>query len=269
MSLVRSKTATCLFRNTDYYRRDVFMAGLERHGFTTTDKHLRNPQPDDLLLIWNRNRNTEQIAARYEAAGARVLVAENGYIGQPQGGGKFYALALDHHNGAGRWFVGDEPRFQIEEQAWRATGDHILILPQRGIGAHGVRMPTTWLTSVRKRLSKMTDRPLKVRLHPGHKKTDPLEDLRGCHAAVTWGSGAGIKAIAHGYPVFYEFDRWIGQSAARRLERSIDSCHEGDRSELWRRVTWAQFTLEEVASGFAFDGLLNAPQELLVRAGAR
>ena len=91
------KTATCLFRTSDYYRRDEFCRGLARHGFTISDKHLARPGPRDVLLIWNRNRNVEEIAARYETAGARVIVAENGYLGQPQGGGKFYALALDQH----------------------------------------------------------------------------------------------------------------------------------------------------------------------------
>ena len=264
--MARSKTATCLFRTTDYYRREDFCAGLRRHGFDVTDRHVRHPSPDDVLLIWNRNRNTDDTAIRYQSAGARVLVAENGYIGQPQGGGKFYALALDHHNGAGRWFVGPEPRFQVQEKPWRSSGGHILLLPQRGIGAHGVRMPIGWLADVKRRLARITDRPIKIRLHPGHKKTDPLDDLLNCHAAVTWGSGAGIKALAHGYPVFHDFDRWIGRSAARRLEGSIDSCHEGDRSELWRRVTWAQWALSEIASGEAFDRLLHADHRHLLRA---
>lgn len=220
-----------------------------------------------MLLIWNRNRINEPVAERYEALGARVIVAENGYLGQPPGGGKFYALALSQHNGAGRWYVGDEPRFQIEDQPWRGRGKHILVLPQRGIGSQSVRMPSTWTQGVVKRLKAITDRPIRIRQHPGAKKADPLPDLLGCHAAVTWGSGAGIKALQYGFPVFHELDKWIGGCAARRLADSIEDCNTGDRTELWRRISWAQWSLDDIRSGEAFDRLLNDKDRNLFRAG--
>lgn len=265
MNRPHPKTATCLFRTSDYYRRDEFCRGLRRHGFVLADKHLRDPAPEDVLLIWNRNRNVEDVAARYERAGARVIVAENGYLGQPPGGGKFYALALGHHNGGGSWFVGDGVRFDIPEQPWRARGDHILLLPQRGIGSPGVRMPNGWLGGVTKRLAAVTGRPVRVRLHPGHKKLDPAPDFVDCHAAVTWGSGAGIKALQAGIPVFHEFERWIGGVAGSRLGGDVESCNMPDRAELWRRVSWAQWALDEISSGEAFDRLLHADDRDLLR----
>lgn len=259
--------ATCLFRNTDYYRGDQFREGLRRHGFSIEHEWIRRPEPGDLLLLWNRSRGMGAIADIYERAGARVLIAENGYLGQPPGGGKFYALALDHHNGAGRWYVGDAPRFEIPEQPWRSSGSHVLVLPQRGIGARGVAMPQNWLGHVRKRLASITDRPIQIRMHPGASKADPTPDFRGCHCAVTWGSGAGIKALQAGIPVFHELEKWIGSAAATRLGRNIESCDTPSREELWRRISWAQWSLEEVGSGEAFDRLLNAQDRDLFRAG--
>jgi hypothetical protein len=259
--------ACILLRSTDHYRADQFAAGLARHGFTVEAKWLKHPDPDDVLLLWNRHRGYEPIADLYERAGARVLVAENGYLGQPPGGGKFYALALDHHNGAGRWFVGDAPRFEVAEQPWRAQGDHVLVLPQRGIGARGIAMPSTWLAGVTKRLAAITDRPIRVRPHPGASKADPAADLAGAHCAVTWASGAGIKALLAGVPVFHEFDRWIGAPAAARLAGDIESCNIPSRGELWRRVSWAQWSLAEIGSGEGFDRLLNAKDGDLFRAG--
>lgn len=258
--------ACVLLRSSDYYRADQFRAGLARHGFKIEAAWHRRPNPDDVLLLWNRSRGYDDIAAIYERAGARVIVAENGYLGQPEGGGKFYALALGQHNGAGRWYVGDKPRFEIPERPWRRKGRHVLVLPQRGIGSRGVAMPAAWLADVQRRLRAITDRPIRVRNHPGPSKSDPSPDFVGAHCAVTWGSGAGIKAIQAGIPVFHELDRWIGAPAAARLASDIESCNTPTREILWTRITWAQFSLDEVGSGLAFDGLLNSPSDALFSA---
>ena len=261
--------ATCLFRQTPFYPRPEFAEGLRRHGYDVSNKRPHSFGPDDLLLIWNRNRQFEPIAAQYEAAGARVLVAENGYIDRTDDRkAKYYALALNRHNGAGRWFIGDKARFEISEEPWRKRGDHILVLPQRGIGSQGVRMPSAWVPDIMKRLHRITDRPIKLRHHPGHRKhqrDDLLEALNGCHAAVTWGSGAGIKSLRAGIPVFHELDKWIGNCAARRLVDNVENVHMPDRTELWRRVSWGQWTLPEIATGEAFDRLLHAEDRDLLR----
>jgi len=264
MNPVSPKTATCLFRESVYYRKIEFLNGLRRHGFQVSDRHLRHPQPGDVLLLWNRPRPYEHVAAAYESAGATVIVAENGYLGQPEGGGKYYALALDRHNGAGRWYAGDRPRYEVKEDPWRKKGNHILVLPQRGIGSPGVRMPSAWTQQTMKRLEQLTDRPIRLRPHPGHKKLDPAPDLVNCHAAVTWGSGAGIKAIRAGIPVFFDFEKWIGASGAARLGADLEACNMPDRTELWRRITWAQWSIDEISSGEAFDGLLNAEDSHLL-----
>jgi hypothetical protein len=158
-----------LIRHGQHYRADVFAEGLRRHGYTIETRWQRLPDPRDLLLVWNRCRGFDPIAEIYERAGARVLVAENGYLPIPGSGAKHYALALGGHNGAGRWFVGDQPRFQISDQPWRERGSKVLILPQRGIGQAGVAMPTNWPATTLKRLRRsLTGRELILRPHPGH-----------------------------------------------------------------------------------------------------
>ena len=176
-----------------------------RMGFDIVPKPLRHPDPGDLCLLWNRTRSFDEIALTYERAGGIVLVAENGYLGSTPDR-KLFSVSLRYHNGLGEWYVGPEPREEFPLRPWRTAGDHILLLPQRGIGVRGVAMPTTWLDQVRQRLRKVTDRPIRIRRHPGASKSDPWPDLRGAHCAVTWGSGAGIKAIAHGIPVFHELE---------------------------------------------------------------
>lgn len=255
--------AAVLLRSGDLYKAGVFAEGLRHHGFIVDHKWQRQPSPEDALLIWNRPRGFESIAELYEQRGARVFIAENGYtLGRD--GQKLYALALDRHNGAGRWFVGQGPRHTIEEQPWRSSGRHVLVLPQRGIGSPGVAMPKTWSRSVLDRLERLTDRPIVFRQHPGHRKNgqpDSLpRDLENAHCAVTWGSGAAVKALQAGVPVFYELERWIAAPAAAPLDRDLEACHTPDRRLAWTRISWAQWTLDEIGSGEAFDGLINAPR---------
>lgn len=236
------------------YQKDAWVVGLQRHGFTIEKQHPRHPEPGDLCLLWNRTRGLDCIARMYEAAGATVLIAENGYLSP--NGAKMYALAKRHHNGKGEWYVGDEPRHTFQLNDWRSAGDHIVLLPQRGIGIPGIAMPHQWVRQVMERLRKVTDRPIRVRPHPGMAKSDPWPDLQGAHCAVTWGSGAGIKAIAHGIPVFHELNGWIGSGAAVFGTCKIEDCFTGDRGPMFHRLSWAQWSLEEVRTGKAFEHLI-------------
>lgn len=245
--------ASVILRHEPNYRSAAVIAGFQRHGYRTANQPNPNPRPDDVLLVWNRYSRHEHYCKQYEAVGAKVIIMENGYIGQTK------ALARSHHNGAGWWPEPVEDRWSklgIELKPWRTTGDYVLVLPQRGIGETGVAMPRNWLPSVLDKLRRFTDRPIKIRKHPGMTKSVPLEDdLARAWACVTWGSGAGIKALAYGVPVIHEFRQWIGAPAASG-NMDIESPVMGNRLAMFQRLAWAQWTLEELASGEAFEWLL-------------
>jgi len=254
--------AACLFLGRPYYRREEFLSGLARLGYAIAPTPSPRPGADDILLIWNRKGAESAVAARYEAAGARVIVAENGYI-NGAGGEKRYALALGHHNGAGRWPVGGAERFAamgLELKPWRTVGEHVLFLPQRGIGEPGVAQPPGWPSRCFSALCARTARPVRVRQHPGSDKTEPYIDLDHAHCAVTWGSGAAIKALAYGIPVFHALGPWIGSGAAlpldgADLERPL--LDDAKRLSMFERLAYAQWTMAEIVSGEAFAWLLQ------------
>lgn len=252
--------ASDTLRDTPHYRAEVFRRGLSRLGYRVGLPPKQNPDPQDVLLVWNRHGINDIHAQRYEAAGARVLVTENGYIGLDEAGNQFYALALRHHLGAGEWVAGPEKRWErlkIKLKPWRSDGREIVVLPQRGIGPKGVAMPTGWTEDVVRRLKLVTDRPVRVRLHPGKSRTDPWEDLSDAWAAVTWASGAGIKAIVHGVPVFHELPSWIGSPAAKFGVSHVESPFLGDRLPMLERLAHAQWSLQELGSGEPFRRLLG------------
>lgn len=133
------------------------------------------------------------------------------------------------------------------------------MLLQRGIGEQGVAMPHEWRLDIERRLKAVTKRPIVIRGHPGIDGAAPTEpDFRNVHAVVTWASGAAIKAIAAGVPVFHEFDRWIGAPAARFGIDKIEEPYLGDRLPMFRRLAWAQWTAAEIAKGEPFECLLRS-----------
>lgn len=245
--------ASVLLRGGPDYRRDAFCEGLMAAGYKVSLQQNADPGKDDVLVIWNRYGYYDAIAKRYDRCGATVIVAENGWIGRDEAGHKVYAICFRHHNGAGWWREGPPGRFAkfgVEIAPWRADGEHILVLPQRGIGPPGVAMPQKWLQDVISRLRSKTNRKIVVRPHPGAQKSDP--DFTGVWAAVTWGSGAGIKALAAGIPVFHEMPNWIGGLAAVRGIDDLENPFLGDRMMMFERLAYAQWTLDEIRRGEPF-----------------
>lgn len=248
--------ATLLIRTEPRLRYEAFRSGLKSAGFALSEQ-TANPKRDDVLVIWNRHRWGAQAAA-YERAGATVIVAENGWLNRADGT-KMIALCRGHHNGAGWWPEGEADRWaQLGHnlRPWRADGGHILVLAQRGIGEPGVAMPRGWTEVVGAKLRKATRRQVVVRRHPGIDNA-PDPDWTDCWAAVTWASGAAIKAIVAGVPVFYEMRKWIGGPAARYGFSDLEAPFLGDRLPMLRRLAWAQWSLEEIATGAPLAGLIG------------
>lgn len=267
---MRSSTATLLVRNLPHYRRDAFASGLRNRGFRVHFGPQGRPDPGDVLVIWNRYGTGERLATEYARAGAAVVIAENAYLDM-HGTKKSFAVALDHHNGAGRWCVGDADRRRMlsaEVLAWRGDGTRgdVLLLPQRGIGPRGVAMPHDWIKSVERRLERagLGDRRVRIRPHPGNAPAPRRleDDLDGVGLCVTWASGAGVKTLLLGMPTLYEMEHWIGAPGGSRGVETLSAPRLGNRHEMLRRLAWAQWTLEEVAAGVPFEHLLALHAEM-------
>lgn len=260
-------TAFCLIRDQPCYRRAAFVAGLRACGYAV-ESGLRPPKPGDVLVIWNRYGEWDTYAKRFEEAGCAVIVAENGYLGREWRDGIWYALARNRHNGAGSWNVGGDSRWDgwnVDLAPWRVESaqGHVLVLPARGIGVAPVVQPSAWLDQTLADLRRRTKRPIRVRKHPGTADPRPVDhgllaDLKGAHCAVTWGSGAALKALAAGVPVFNGFPQWIGAAAARPLAHDLEAPFLGDRAPMFRRLAWAMWRLDEIERGEPFRALLPA-----------
>ncbi len=269
--------AFCLIRSQPVYRRDAFMSGLRAAGY---DAHTGAPygvERGDVVLMWNRYAEFHEIACRAEAQGATVLVAENGYVGpggvspHSQAERSVYALAIGGHNGGGTWRVGGPERWAalgVPLKPWRTEGGHILVCPNRSFGRPDLIMPTRWAEDVKRRLEAATRREVRVRAHPGNApaKVPLAEDLQGCWAMAIWSSSAGVAALTAGVPVLCEAPAWICKGGALDSVDAIEGWPSDEiRARAWtgirlaqlERLAWAQWHVEEIASGVAFRHLLS------------
>lgn len=230
-------------RYTVEKRRRAFTRGLKSLGYDVQMGITPDPQEGDILVTWNRIGRGANVAKRFESRNLPVLVAENASWGNHYAGTDWYHIARRYHNTAGCFPVGDNARWDnlgVNLAPFRTEGETV-ILPQRGIGTDPTRMPPHW---PRKALKRHGGR---VRKHPGRGPQTPLEsDLARCGQVVTWGSGAAIKALMMGIPVKSYMPNWIGEQ---------DNTEQG-RLAMFRRLAWAQWTLEEITEGLPFRRLL-------------
>jgi hypothetical protein len=225
----------------------------------------RTPAPEDVIVLWNRHPNMEPYLQPYERAGAAVLIAENGYFGRNWRGGVWYSLARGQHNGAGTWPTSDGARwrsFGITVPPWNTSGQELVILAQRGIGSAAVRQPQGWVERLAGELRARTRRRVRIRAHPGPQNAVPRvsleQDLRDAWAAITWGSSAGLKAIAAGVPVFFGMPAWIGGSAARSIDHDLEDRFLGDPLPMLERLADALWSLDEIESGEALRRYMSS-----------
>ncbi len=267
-----------LTRSDMIYRHGSFSAGLRAAGYEVRSGTPEG-RPGDVLLIWSRYGQYHDIATKFEAAGGRVAVAENGYL-MPGGGSphdqkdrQWYALGRGAHNDERAVPEGDGSRWDalgIDLKPWRASGEHVLVLPNRSFGMPDRMMPLTWTADTAKRLQKLTGREIRIRAHPGNDppKKALAADLEGAWACAIWQSSAGVHALVAGIPVICCSPAWICKGAAGADLREIESPPMPDRLPAMQRLAWAQFNIQEIESGFAFTSLLFSARQGQIAASA-
>jgi hypothetical protein len=248
-------------------RRQAFINGFARLGFSVHQHQPTGPiNPQDVAVIWNLTGRSNQSAEMAQRGGGALLVTENGYY--DGNGQKSYAIALDGHNGSGRWFSGDRhrlDRLNIDFKPLRpnAESGRVLIAAQRGIGSQLMRSPYDFEQQVRAKIEGRHHGRFKatVREHPGrHQPQRPLlDDLQEADALVVWSSNCATTALIEGIPTFYCAPTIVTALAARNFHKGFptEPTTEDVRQEVFQRMAWAQWTLDEIESGEAFDTLLS------------
>lgn len=154
---------------------------------------------------------------------------------------------------------------------WRQTGGHILICCQRPMGwsMRGTNL-MAWLDKTLTKIRKYSDRPIRVRWHPGDWKNFSLslnlskynaelspqerhitEDLVDCWALVCHNSTPSSVAIIEGIPAFITDDPGYCQAGdvANGDLSMIENPSRPDREQWIRRLAQCHWSFEDVRSG--------------------
>ena len=246
----------------------AFAEGLARHGIAVEWRREGDWAAADVAVVWgHRNPALHDMQRR---AGAHYLVMERSFIGDIHDRRKWTSLGFDGLNGraarphampADRW----EAHFADRMKPWRpAGGDYALLAGQvRGDAALAGVDIDAWYAAAAANLAAEWNLPVRFRAHPmdagqpAPRGTKPLDGdlaaaLAGAAIVATWNSNSAVDAVLAGVPAIVG-DR--GAMAWPVAARDWDHRATPDRGQWAADLAYAQWTLDEIAAGTAWDHL--------------
>lgn len=174
---------------------------------------------------------------------------DHGYFGRSQCLTKcegYFRIARNAlwHSGSGNCSWDRFNHFGIELKDWRKHGDHVVVVPpSRLMGAFlGLE---SWLNDTIIKIRQCTDRPVVI----SEKKRHPIaEVLKNAWVVITDHSNAAIDAMVEGVPA-------IMTDPIRKLGDITGVENPPLDRDLFRNLAYHQWTLEEIASGTAWEML--------------
>lgn len=190
-----------------------------------------------------------------------------------------YSINSVYPNSGIYFFKDITPRWQpfsswhnVNEKPWRTSGNHVLVLAQR---PHGWNMfgndQMHWINETIKRIKFFTDRPIRIRMHPGdgtrQSQIDVIKsqwgnyveissadnikaDLENCWAAVGYNSTPNVVAAIEGVPVYVEDPQhsWAQDIAFTKLD-DIENPVLPDRTQWLEKIANIHWSNQEVVEG--------------------
>lgn len=169
----------------------------------------------------------------------------------------------------------------LKLQPNRKDGNHILICCQRdgGWSMEGKHV-VPWLHPMILRIKRVTDRPIRIRLHPGDKKakdhalkisrlghnnvtiserTRPLmADFAGAHCVVNHNSSPTVAAAIEGIPTFVTDPMKAQAGPVSHTDlNEIENPRHFDRETWIQRIAMCHWRLDELKSGACWQHMKN------------
>jgi hypothetical protein len=149
---------------------------------------------------------------------------------------------------------------------------NILILPPSDAVAK-VFSAESWLPRIAQKIKQHTSRPLIIRHKPGPILNDNLITLKGrrsydyppmdeiwskVYCVVAFNSNLAVDALIRGIPVIT-----TPHSATWPLSNKVETIEnllEFDRSPLFSSLSWGQYNIDEMRSGYAYKNIIKLKQ---------
>lgn len=234
--------------------------GLKRHGIDY-EFFSDTPPASDFIVSWGW-RKARLWHSRYR----EVLVMERGYIGDRY---KWTSLGWNGLNGRARWNAAQDDGNRLNKyyprimRPWKKENSgYALIIGQvpGDASIHGVDIDT-WYNNVYEKLIKL-GYDVKYRHHPlanRNKKPVPfasldgelIKVLRGAQFVITYNSNTAVDAVVNGIPaITYDEGSMAWPVSSHKL---TDKLFRGERKDWLIDLSWRQWNIEEIRSGFAWD----------------
>lgn len=238
-------------------------AGLARHGIPTRICREHEGTKAPVVACWGW-----RIGERFRERGREVLVMERGYLGDRF---RWTSLAWNGLNGRGAAPTIDDParfaaHFGTLMEPVRRGGSYALLIGQvPGDMSLGGRNLSKWYEDQAMAAAATYRLPVRFRQHPvalqrGYKLHlrnaseigGTLEAaLADAAVVITFNSNTGVESLLAGIPtVAVDKGSMAWPVAARAIG---DECRFAQRDEWAARLAWRQWTIEEIASGDAWE----------------
>jgi len=256
---VVSVKAAVVMRHAHHHAWCGAMASaLEKHGIAVERRHDVLNVDADFVVCWGWRIGRQ--------ARCPVLLMERGHIGDRMRWASCGWSGLGRHgryacvnDGGERW-----KRYFAFERPW-SEGAYALVMGQcegdLALESMG-RSVIAWAQEVTDAL-RAKGYAVMYRPHPSMlddpsfprgaaRSTCTLEDdLSGAQLAVTWNSTAGVDAVLAGVPTVAMDEGSMAWPVTTHDLESGPICP--DRTQWMHELAWTQFSLDEVASGFAWE----------------
>ena len=145
----------------------------------------------------------------------------------------------------------------------KKTGNHILLVTpsEKPCKFYGINR-NTWVQETINQIKKYTDRPIIVRdksPRPQRIRNTIFDDLKNCHALVTYQSIAAVESVLYGVPAFTLAPTAADPVCDKDLSLiETPTIQDKDKIYKWAcHLAYGQFHIEEFKNGIAYRILLN------------
>lgn len=200
-----------------------------------------------------------------------VIVLETGYLNRGDGENHHYAAGWNGLNGRADFKNHDMPGDRakllgVELKHYREKGTHIVLCGQVPWDASVQHTDhRVWIAATARGLTKYSNRPVVFRPHPkvkslpvegvGFSKLSLAEDMIGAHAVVTFNSNSAVEALVAGYPVFADDPGSMVWGVCNKSIIDVENPKYPERRQWLDNLCYAQWTLDEMRQGKAWEHL--------------
>lgn len=273
--------------------KEAITIGAKNRGYVVSS-HIPSAEKisnKDIYCCWNRHRDQDSIASRFELVGARVIVFENPYFRIKSGDYRYFSVSMNIPN----THIGSIPcldtgqrfkSFGVAIQDWKEYKEDspILIASQskvfdgRSIGYIKNSQPPSWDTNIcRKLYDAFPDRELKFRLHPNHNNSKPDDwtplkvipslsldkqkelSFKEIGLTVLHSSNCATDSLLNGVPVIYTGEHIFSMNCCSKDFKNPNLyC---DRETMFNHMAWNQYNSFEIMKGLLFETMQYAENQ--------